>query len=102
MHRFSYGNSLFHSYNTSTRTASSEVQNENPIETKKKRVKKLSKFWFAVLELITSEYKYVLDLQLCETIFVTPISKKFKLDIVRSVFPAWQNMLVVHDGLLKV
>lgn len=65
----------------------------------KKRFTDLSRFYLCVLELVASEYKYVLDLTIINDCFVQMLASKGKQQLSGRIFSVWENMLVVHDQL---
>lgn len=66
-----------------------------------KQAKRLSRLFQATLEVVASEYKYLLDLAIVRDAFIQPLNKAGKTALVRNVFSVWENMLAVHDKLLQ-
>lgn len=57
-------------------------------------------YFKAVLEVVTSEYKYVIDLFVASFAFVNPMIEAFGRDRTDQLVPGWMDIARVHEGLL--
>ena len=87
-----------------TQTVSSSASSLPPLaeaggatKKEKKRMSDVSRFYLSILELVASEYKYVLDLTIINDCFVQMLIGRGKKELTRRIFSVWENMLVVHD-----
>jgi len=65
-----------------------------------KKWRNRNRLFFALLEILTNEFKYVRSLMIGFEVFIKGISKKFGSECVGALFPSWHHMMETHYGVL--
>lgn len=62
---------------------------------------KATNYFKVILEVATSEFKYVSDLHTAQITFVEPLAARMGKEVSDTLFAGWESMLVVHERVLE-